>query len=159
MDLNGNDHIYQAVPPYLDNRERPLLATRQALEKLLVTEPDLDEAAAWVKAKETAGDGGMVWFELQAISLPETDALDRAISSLYNDYSSDKAAEHEQGKRRELLKSKVHGIHNLTIKGGPVTDFDTFYRMAPREMVQWVIGAVNSTIALSQAERKNFMPV
>jgi hypothetical protein len=158
LDINSNDHIYQAAPPYRNNRDLPILARLGLIDQVKADNEGLSDGEVWEKVKALAGDGGMVWFGVQAVSMPESDDLDRKIAQVYHDYARDKAAELEQGKRMELLRSKLKSINNLVLSGVKITDFDTFYRLAPREMVHWLLAAVNSTITLSEAEIKNFMP-
>ena len=126
MDIKSTAHVYEAVPPYLNNRDLP--------------------------------EFEMVWLGLKAVSMPDSDKLDREMVNLYNDYARDKAAEMETGKRLEQIKSKVVSINNLVLDGNPVTSFDEFYANAPKELVQWVISAIHSSITLGLAERKNFLP-
>ena len=126
VDIRSIDHAYEAVPPYMSNREQP--------------------------------ESEMIWFGLRAVSMPDSDKLDREIQAAYNDLARDKAAELETGKRLEQIKSKVVSINNLTLDGKPITDFDEFYKKAPKDLVQWVCAAVHSSITLGLAERKNFLP-
>lgn len=126
MQIHSNNHIYEAVPPFLNNRE------------------------------QTADQ--MIWFGMQSISQPEADKLEQATIAAYNDLAKDKAGEKVSELNLTLIKSKVKSINNLFIDGEPVTDFDEFYRRAPKEMVSWVCNAIQSSIALSLAERKNFLP-
>lgn len=159
MNLNSTKHVYQAVPPYLDNREIPARLMTEALTRVKQAEPDLTDQEIWSKAAdqvETTCD--MIWFGTTSVSMPETDALDRAIAALYSDYARDKAGELEAAKRLELVKKHVVSINHLTLDGEPVTDFDTFYAQAPKDMVRWICDAVHSSIILTHAERKNFMP-
>ena len=126
MDIKSIDHVYEAVPPYLSNREQ-----------------DKDE---------------MIWFGVKAVSMPESDRLDREIQAAFSDLARDKAAEVQTGKQLEQIKSKIISINNLTLDGKPVTSFDEFYARAPKELVQWICAAVHSSLTLGLAERKNFLP-
>ena len=154
MNISSVNHVYKAVPPYLNNRELPKLMMAEIIAR---AEGDTEETwrAACAEVEEKCE---MIWFGLTGVSMPETDALDRAIAMLYNDHNREKAGELEVQKRLELVKKHVVSINNLQIDGKPVTDFDEFYRIAPKELVRWLCDAVHSSIALSAAERKNFMP-
>lgn len=159
MKITGVNHVYQAVPPYLDNREIPVRMMGEALARLRAACPELGDAELWSKASiEVEEKCDMIWFGLTGVSMPETDALDQAIATFYQDYQREKASELDMAKRIELVKKHVVSINNLEIDGKPVTDFDEFYRIAPKELVRWVCDAVHSCIVMSGAERKNFMP-
>lgn len=159
MDLKSVNHVYQAVPPYLNNRELPVIMMREVIARETAANPDAGEAEIWAKAcAEVEEKCEMIWFGLTGVSMPETDALDRAIAMLYQDYNREKASELEVQKRLEQVKKHVASINNLKIDGVPVRDFDTFYALADKVLVRWVCDAVHSLIILSNAERKNFMP-
>lgn len=159
MNLNSVKHVYQAVPPYLNNRELPSLLMAEVLTSCKLHKPEASAEELWAQASaEVEAKCEMIWFGLTGVSMPETDALDRAIAALGWDNTRDKASELEMAKRVEQVKSHVVSINNLTIDGEPVTDFDTFYRLAPKELVRWLCDAVHSSVVMSHAERKNFMP-
>lgn len=159
MDITGVGHIYKAAPPYLNNRELPALMMAEVLARESAANPGAAEADLWAKAAAEVDERcEMVWFGLTGVSMPEQDALDRAIAALYGDHQREKAGELEVAKRLELVGKHVVSINNLKIDGQPVTDFDTFYRLAPKELVRWVCDAVHNCIVMSGAERKNFMP-
>lgn len=159
MNITSVNHVYQATPPYLDNRERPARMMAEVLLRLRQEKPAAGDQELWsLAATEVEEKCDMIWFGVTGISMPETDQLDRQIAMLYNDYARDKAGELDAEKRVEQVKKHVHSINNLAIDSTPVTDFDTFYRIAPKELVRWLCDAVHSCIILSGAERKNFMP-
>lgn len=160
MEIKSVNHVYQAAPPYLDNRERPTRLMAEVLQRLQTEQPKLSDQELWHKAAaEVEEKHDMIWFGLTGVSMPETDILDRQIAMLYSgDYARDKAGELDAEKRLDQVKKHVVSIKNLIIDGQPVTDFDTFYRIAPKELVRWVCDAVHSCIVLSGAEIKNFMP-
>lgn len=158
MNFNSASYVYQAVPPYMNNRELPSLMMADIIKREKVLRPEAPAEEIWAAAAvEVEEKCEMAWFGLTAVSMPETDVLDRAIAALYSDHARDKASELEAAKRIEQIKKHVHSI-NIKIAGERVTDFDTFYKQAPKEVVRWVCDAVHSTIVMSHAERKNFMP-
>ena len=159
MELPGIDHLFEIAPPYMKNRETPAMQMQEEMAAIRKERPDIDEQSLWEQAAEKvrAGDR-MLWFGVLAVSMPESDKLEREIINLYNDYARDKAAEMESGKRLELVKSKVRSINNLKIGDKEITTFDDFYRLAPKDLVQWLCAAVHSTLTLTGAERKNFLP-
>jgi len=159
MNINSVNHIYQAVPPYQKNRELALIMAGEIIARERKANPDMPDQELWSKAAAEADEKcGMMWFGLTGVSMPETDALDRAVAMLYNDHNREKASELDIQKRIELVKKHVVSINNLELDGQPVTDFDTFYALADKVLVRWVCDAVHSQITLSAAERKNFMP-
>lgn len=100
----------------------------------------------------------MITFGLQGVSQPEADALERQTTAAFGDTTKDKAMEKVAELNLNLIKSKVKSINNLVVDGKKITTFDEFYKHAPKELVQWVCGAVMNTFTLTAAERKNFMP-
>ena len=159
MDIKSIDYVYQAVPPYLNNRDLPAIMLSDLVAEFTAATPELGAETILANAKaRVAAENTMIWFGVKALSMPDSDKFDRELVNLYNDYARDKAAEMEAGKRIEQIKSKVVSINNLTLDGQPVTSFDDFYARAPKELVQWLCAAVHSTITLGLAERKNFLP-
>jgi len=165
MDLHSTTFVYEIAPPFLNNRELPTIMLAKEIARLtaeneaLPEHKKVSEQEIWHKAKEKVhNECDMIWFGVQAVSMPDSDKLDREVVSLYNDYTRDKATEMEGGKRLQQIKEKVKSINNLTLDGNKITTFDEFYHHAPKELVQWLCGAVHSIITLSLSERKNFLP-
>ena len=92
---------------------------------------------------------------LSIVKRPEVDLDHTAEIKARLDHTADKASEMVAEITLARIKDKVAFIRNLTVGGVEIKDFDTFYKEAPPELVQWVVKAVYSYYALSQAERKN----
>ena len=71
------------------------------------------------------------------------------------DYDKAKAAEMVTQHTLDIFRERVASIEGLEVDGKPVTDFDTFYDVAPPELVSWVMMAVYSTQILTDSEAKN----
>ena len=92
---------------------------------------------------------------LSIVKMPEVDLDQTAEIKARLDHTPDKSSEMVAEITLARIREKVHHIKNLTVGGQAVTDFDTFYKVAPPELVRWVVKSVYSYYALSQAERKN----
>lgn len=159
MQINSNNHIYEAAPPYLNNRELAHILRSQLITEIKESNPDLPDEEIIKQATERAvKENKMIWFGLQGISQPEADKLEQQNIAAYNDLAKDKSGEKVSELNLGLIRSKVKSINNLVIDGKEITDFDEFYKTAPKELVQWACNVVQSSIALSLAERKNFLP-
>lgn len=84
---------------------------------------------------------------LQVLTLPEQDAEIMAQRGL--------GAEAISRRTMALVKGKIKFIRGLKVDGQEITDFDSFYKLAPPELVSWVMSAIYRTSILSGAERKN----
>lgn len=159
MEIHSNNHIYEAVPPFLNNRELAHILRSQLITEIKASNPYLPDEEVVKQATDRAvKENKMIWFGLQGISQPEADKIEQQSLAAYSDLAKDKAGEKVSELNQNLIKSKVKSINNLVIDGNEITTFDEFYRQAPKELVRWVCNAVQSTIALSLAERKNFLP-
>lgn len=160
MELPGNDHIYDVTPPFLGCQATLLNLSRAALDEIRAEKPALAEseinrrALAKVEAEDTT-----VRLGLKCMAMPDCDKLDQQTAAAYNDFARDKAADIAQKNTLEMIKSKVVYIKNLTVGGKEITTFDELYPLAScADLVRWIQATVYSSIALSAAERKNFMP-
>lgn len=81
------------------------------------------------------------------------------IKAEYLEYSLNntqvKAAELVTESTIKFVAGKVASIENLEIDGKEITDFETFYKLAPQELVTWVMTAIHSTQILTSAELGN----
>lgn len=59
---------------------------------------------------------------------------------------------------KDRIKSKVKYIKNLKCGDKEIKTFDELYEFGPPELVSWVCRAVQSSVILSKAERKNLSP-
>ena len=101
----------------------------------------------------------MIWFGVKGISMLDSDKLEMASVSANNDFARDKAAEIIQGKLLDMIKGKIDSINNLVVGGRKITAFDEMYRLAScKEITNWLCTVIHSTISLSAAEIKNFLP-
>jgi len=134
MKVQNKNHVYDTLPPYLNNR---MLAGDERKDQIVIG--------------------------LKVATLPEQDDYRRELSRIQADYAVDKAEELQRDKSIEFVGSKFAHIKGLEIDGVELDadggmDFKTFYKEAPPELVNWCIRSVMSTTELSLAERKNFVP-
>lgn len=92
---------------------------------------------------------------LSCVTIPDLDAERLASQATMQAEPQSKWAGIAAERALAQIRSKYHGVRNLTIKGEPVKDFDDFYRNGPPEMVSWVCRAVMSSEILTAAEVKN----
>jgi hypothetical protein len=126
MKLNSIDHVYECLPPFRNNRQ--------------------------LSPEEQIVIG------LRAVSMPEHDAHRQRLAR-FREHALGQEDLHEKTEEesRRLIASKVVFIRGLEVEGvGEVTDFETFTREAPRELVAWVALAVMNTEELRISDRKNF---
>lgn len=96
---------------------------------------------------------------LKVCPMPTQDRYQREVLQIRSEYALDKAQELIEEKTLGMVKESFVSIEGLEIEGLDGTlDFDTFYKEAPPELVNWVVRAVMSTTELSLAERKNWLP-
>lgn len=128
MKIKSRNHVYACLPPFLNNRQLP------------------------------AGDQVVV--NLKVVPMTDQDKYQREVLQVRAEYALDKAQELIEAKTLDLVRDVFCGVEGLEIEGleDKALDFDTFYREAPPEMVNWVVRAVMSTTELTLAERKNFLP-
>jgi hypothetical protein len=151
MELHGNDYVYEVTPPFMGGQQTLLNLSRRCLDE---AKGDAIKALEVIEATDTTIRVG-----LKGVSMLDLDKIDAATVAAYNDYAKDKAAEVIQGKQMDLIKSKVAYIKNLVVDGKQIDTFETAYALACcKELVQWIQAAVHSTMILTAAERKNFLP-
>lgn len=131
MKISGRNHIYRALPPYLDNRKLP--PEDQIVIGLTVAmmpEQDLYQREVMMVRSEYALDKAQELIEEKTLALVKKHFV-------------------------ECHGLIIEGIND----DGRALTFEEFYNEAPPELVNWVTRAVMSTTELSLAERKNFLPV
>lgn len=133
MKVQNKNHVYDTLPPYLNNR---MLTGKEREDQIVIG--------------------------LKVATLPEQDDYRRELSRIQADYAVDKAEELQRDKSIDFVGSKFSYVKGLEIEGvensAEGMDFKTFYKEAPPELVNWCIRSVMSTTELSLAERKNFVP-
>lgn len=130
MKLKSRSHVYECLPPFLNNRKLdPSDQVVIGLKVIPMNEQDMFQRQITIVQSEYARD--------KALELVEQ-----------------KTKELVKGKVEYIRGLCIEGIND----DGADLDFDTFYAEGPPELVSWVIRAVMSTTELSAAERKNFVP-
>lgn len=94
-------------------------------------------------------------FHLKGISQEDFSAAVVAESVIRQNHTREKAAELVSDNSRKLVADRVVKVENLIIDGEEVSDYETLYKKAPRELIQWITAAVHSTDILSEYEIKN----
>ena len=103
--------------------------------------------------------GERIEIDLEGVSQEDMDALELKKAVIAADRARDEASRQIVEATKDLVRGKFKGIRGLEIEGvGEIHTFDEFYRHAPRELVDWVTGALFNTFILSEAQAKNFEP-
>ncbi|OQY16385.1 MAG: hypothetical protein B6I36_10340 [Desulfobacteraceae bacterium 4572_35.1] len=127
MDFNSTNHVYRCVPPVLGIKE----------------------------AYDSGAEKNPVVFGLKCIPMPEVDEDVFKEAKIRSEKTPDESQRIIAGYTKDRIKSKVAFIENLVLDGNEITDFDSFYNLAPPELVSWVCKAVYSSYVLSVHEIKN----
>lgn len=129
MKIKSRNHVYECVPPFLDNRKLP--ESEQVVIGLkVVPMPEAED------------------FRQEMGRIAADYSVDKAA-----ELQRDKTLELVGSKFAFVHGLEIEGI-SLDENGG--IPFKTFYDEAPPELVTWVCRAVMSTTELSMAERKNW---
>ena len=144
MDFHGTSHTYECIPP--------VLGIVTAWEKY---QEELNEWKVNGKKGSEPEEVKPVIIGLKCIPIPEVDEDVFKEAKVRSEKTPEEAQRIIAGFTKERIKSKVVSIKNLVIDGEEVTDFDTFYDIAPPELVSWVCKVIYSSYMLSQAEIKN----
>jgi hypothetical protein len=130
--VNGKNHIYSAVPPYLlpdgrNNRNLP------AEEQIVI--------------------------KTRAFTFLENDAASKNYALLRDEFETEEASKKYEEQLIALMRQKFVGIDNLEIDGiGFCSDFDTFLNEAPSELVFWFCVNIKSTEQMNAFDIKNLPP-
>ena len=92
---------------------------------------------------------------LRGVSAVDMDNYKAQALEYQLNFGQAKASEMVTAETIKFTADHVASIEGLEIDGQPVTDFETFYKDAPQELVSWVMTAIHSTQILTDAERKN----
>lgn len=103
----------------------------------------------------------MLFFKVRGVNIKEKDTLEMEAELDRARFARDKALEKYNERIYSLVRSKVVEVCNFYVEGpeGPreVKDFDEVCRLAPPEVISWLISTIMSGEALTAAERKNYM--
>lgn len=130
MRVPSRSHIYESLPPFLDNRKQTV--TEQIVIGLRVA--NAPEQDAYQRDRERI-------FATFALDKAQEEA-DKRLRDLVRD--------------KYVFCRGLH-IDGINDDGHELT-FDEFYAEAPPEIVGWVCRAVMTATELATAERKNFLP-
>lgn len=100
-----------------------------------------------------------LYFRVRGISITDQDDLDQAAALDAARHDLKVRMDNQRRRLYDLVKKKVVEIVGYQVDGPdgprPVTDFDEFVRVAPKELVTWLFAVINSGESLSAAARKN----
>lgn len=142
MEFYGAGHVFKCVPTVLG------ISTEWEKYQKAVKEAQKDGTPAPEEFKP-------VIFGMKCMSMPEIDEDAIREAQTRGEKTADEAQRIIAGFTKSRIASKVVSIENLTVDGKEVTDFDTFYDVAPPELVSWVCKSIYSSFILSRAEIKN----
>ena len=129
MKINSNNHVYETLPNFRNNRQLPE-EEQIIIELKPASKPDIDKLN---------------------VKISGIRATDHEI------YPPEWKAEKIEDASREFVASKFVSIRGLEVEGvGEIKDFETFHKEAPPELVAWVAQAVMSAAELMAADRSNF---
>lgn len=130
MNFHNLNHVYECVPPVLGISEAP--------------------------------EDEQVIIGLSVIPIKEKDEDIFSESKIRLEKSGEEAQREVSDLTYERIKAKVKYIKNLTVGEGDnkkvIDNFDDLYEFGPPEISAWVCRAVQSSVILTRAERKNSLP-
>jgi hypothetical protein len=94
-------------------------------------------------------------FHLKGISQNDFSEAVRRESLIGSNHTREEAAKLVSESSAKLVSDRVVKIENMTCDGNEILTYDDLTKHAPRELVNWIVGAVYSSEVLTEAEIKN----
>ena len=143
MEFEAPGHVYKCVPP--------VLGIKRKWDKYQEDLKKWEENKEGEKPEEVKP----VIIGMKRLVMPIVDTETKRESYARVNLSMEEASKIVEGYTKDNIRAHVDHIENLVVGGKEVTDFDTFYDVAPIELVSWVCKAIYSTMTLSDSELKN----
>lgn len=131
MRIKSTSHVYETLPPYLNNRTLKDPAEQVVVGLAVATMPEQDA------------------HQRELLMIRAEYALDKA-----QELMEEKLRDLVAAKFRYCRGLVIEGVND----DGRDLTWDELYRHGPPELVGWIIRAVMSSTELTLAERKNFVP-
>jgi hypothetical protein len=143
MEFKGKGHKFKCIPP--------VLGIKSDYDNYLI-----NKELAEKNNGEMPEEVKPVIITLTGVSQPEMDKQQGKQQEISATYTLNERIEKITEITVDLVRDHFEGVENLEVGGTQINTFDSFYKEAPMELVQWVMMAVMSTEILTAAEVKNY---